>query len=259
VFFLLYPLGPLELTRRTRILVWDDEVEVAAEDSLQDICEPPRSPTFSVPTSRTKRSFSSAGDFPPPPTMRRTEGGPRPVPFVAKFQRVHPGTTGVTVLEHLERLDAVEASLKRLGADDSVIEEEEEEEDVAESQRKRTTPLPPTATVATTANDGARAPTSPRISTSQFPSLANSEVLPPVPENDSASLLSEGDEEDLVAMSKSTSHVEFSPRYSHGRWASNVENHIEPRGGALDWMNSVDGEPLKRTVIVEVSEARALL
>jgi phosphatidylinositol 4-kinase type 2 len=181
---------------------------------------------------------------------------------VAKFQRVHPGTTGVTVLEHLERLDAVEASLKRLGADDSVIEEEEEEEDVAESQRKRNAPLPPAATTvtaaATTADDDARASTtSPRISASQFPSLANSEILPPVPENDlSMSFMSEGDEEDLVAMSKSTSHVDSSPRYPHGRWASNAENHVEPRGGGpLDWMHSVDGEPLKRTVIVEVSEA----
>jgi len=38
---------------------------------------------------------------------------------------VHRSVTGVTVLEHLERLDAVEASLTRLGTgEDTVIEEE---------------------------------------------------------------------------------------------------------------------------------------
>ena len=47
---------------------------------------------------------------------------------MSKFPRIHPGASGVAVLEHLERLDAVEAGLQRLGSPrGDVIEEEEGE------------------------------------------------------------------------------------------------------------------------------------
>jgi len=59
----------------------------------------------------------------------------RPVSFSTTYSKVHPGTTGVAVLEQLERLDAVEASLKKLGGgvggDNS--ENTDCETDVAES------------------------------------------------------------------------------------------------------------------------------
>ena len=39
----------------------------------------------------------------------------RPVSFSTAYSKVHPGTIGVAVLEQVERLDATEASLKKLG------------------------------------------------------------------------------------------------------------------------------------------------
>lgn len=206
------------------------------DEAVQD---PPTSPTsprapsiksFSgVPAPRRTRS-QSAGDFPPP--MRRTStdasGAPRPVPFAAKFQRVHPGTTGVTVLEHLERLDAVEASLQRLGTDDTI--DVDEEVDVGVSTVKK-----PVTTVA-----------QPQASTSAMPTSPFSppgSPLPVVLEVPSADDSGEEDEEDLVALSKSTSHVEgvsiFGP--SSGRVSS----------AGIDWIQTGDAPP-KRTVITEV-------
>ncbi|KAJ3536471.1 hypothetical protein NM688_g6831 [Phlebia brevispora] len=133
--------GPLELTRRQKVLVWDDEIELTEDDTQVIYDGPgssrmsPRSPhipsahTSPILDRRTKRSHS-VSDFPPPP-MRRVSseftGAMRPVSFSAKFSRVHPATTGVTVLEHMERLDAVEASLKRIGIEESAVDEEEED------------------------------------------------------------------------------------------------------------------------------------
>ena len=71
-----------------------------------------------MPLPRRTRSHSHSAEF-PPPSRRRSSKAERPIPFSAKFQKVHPGTTGVTVLEHLERLDAVEAGLQRLGVEES--------------------------------------------------------------------------------------------------------------------------------------------
>lgn len=116
------------------MLVWDDELEV-------DDCIFPeargelRSPTISNlergrVNPRSKRRSLSIGptDFPPP--MKRistdTSGLPRPISFASKFPRINPGASGVAVLEHMERLDAVEASLHRLG-DELVIEETDED------------------------------------------------------------------------------------------------------------------------------------
>lgn len=224
--------GPLELTRRKKALVWDDELEIAEETFQESMLSPapasPKPSIVSVPLPRRTRSQSSS-EFPPP--VRRTStdasGAPRPVPFAAKFQRVHPGTTGVTVLEHLERLDAVEASLQRLGGAEGEEEEEEEEEDVGVTYGKPT--LASTIPVASSSN----MPTSP-FSPPGSP-------LPTVHEvSSSASSIAE---EDLAAMSKSMSYVEgIPPRKSR---QGNM-------GGRVDWMQPPDTTQ-QRTVIVEVS------
>jgi len=163
--------------------------------------------------------------------MRRistdASGAPRPVPFAAKFQRVHPGTTGVTVLEHLERLDAVEASLQRLGIDDT-----EEEVDVGEVVKKK--------------KDGTKQRIIPHSapaesSTSAEPSSPFSPPGSPLPTvHEVSSRRSSIDEEDLVALSKSTSHIE------------GVSQPGTLSSAGIEWIQSADS-PIRRTVIAEVS------
>jgi len=210
--------GPLELTRRTNVLVWNDELDLP-EDPIQELPGPASPKSMNnVPLPRRARSQSS-GEFPPP--MRRTStdasGVPRPVPFAAKFQRVHPGTTGVTVLEHLERLDAVEASLQRLGVDET------EEVDVGDA----VTPRPESTS---------------NVQTSPFSPPGS--PLPTVHEVSSCS--SSIAEEDLVALSKSTSHVEgLDPFGQQGR----VSNTGIGSAG-IEWIQTAD-PPAKRTVIAE--------
>lgn len=215
--------------------MWDDEVEVAEENFGEATTEPPvsspRLSVSSVPLPQRTRSQSSSGtDFPPP--MRRTStdasGAPRPIPFAAKFQRVHPGTTGVTMLEHLERLDAVEASLQRLGVD----EDYDEEVDVGEAASS-TKPIKigrdqNTSSSSNLATSPFSPPGSPLATLHEVPSSPTSSVA----------------EEDLVTMSKSMSHAETS---THHRWASQTSQGA--RG--IEWMTT--GEtPTKRVVIVEV-------
>jgi len=178
--------------------------------------------------------------------MRRVSseqpGSMRPVPFSAKFQRVHPGTTGVTVLEHLERLDAVEASLERLAADDVT---EEIEQDVGESS---SAPRPIAAANRLALSEGTL------ISSGSAPSRAGAPELAPVPEADSPtpSTLIEEHEEDVVALSKSLSHLDTGPgplsAVLHGRGASSHSAQAANR--TLDWMQ--DEPAKKRVVITEV-------
>ncbi|THV05064.1 hypothetical protein K435DRAFT_713591 [Dendrothele bispora CBS 962.96] len=228
--------GPLELTRRKKALVWDDEIEIS--DGLQDdnddepeTANPLLSPKLSiasVPLPGRARSQSSSSDFPPPMLRTSTDasGVLRPVPFLSKFQRVHPGTTGVTALEHLERLDAVEASLQRLGVHQEEVEEEQEI-DVGESSSR----IPPITVQDSTPSGSSLPPTSP-FSPPGTP-LPTVQEVPSSHDSDVA-------EEDLVALSKSTSHVEGSPR-GHIRWGSH--------GRGLDWLQeNNDGV---RTAIVE--------
>ena len=160
--------------------------------------------------------------------MRRTStDAPRPVSFSTKFQRVHPGTTGVTVLEHLERLDAVEASLQRLGVEDTFSEEV----DVGVVRRS---PRP------------SRNPSGVNASSSH---IATPPVSPPgsplatVPEV--ASSASSIAEEDLVAMSKSTSYVEG--------LSAHVNHRVGGRG--IEWMQSTEGTR-KRKVVAEVGRVQ---
>jgi phosphatidylinositol 4-kinase type 2 len=134
------------------MLVWDDEIEVEEGELLDG----PDSFLISSPIARSrdlpsrprgKRRSHSIGptDFPPPMKRASTDmtGLPRPVSFASKFPRINPGASGVTILEHMERLDAVEASLQRLG-DELLIEEVDEDDqgDIGASPALR--PPPPT-------------------------------------------------------------------------------------------------------------------
>ena len=188
------------------------------EETIQELPNSPASPQSmnNVPLPRRARSQSS-GEFPPPMRRASTDasGVPRPVPFAAKFQRVHPGTTGVTVLEHLERLDAVEASLQRLGVDET------EEIDVGDAATKITSNIP----TSPFSPPGSPLPTVHEVSSSRS-SIA---------------------EEDLVALSKSTSHVEG--LYSFGQQGGVSSAGIENAG--IEWIQTAD-PPTKRTVIAEV-------
>jgi hypothetical protein len=134
-------IGPLELTRRVKILIWDDELEVGESFSAEAIIGPLSAgaapsgfnlPSRGSPTRpRRLRSASSPREFPPRPLARVSSdltGSSRPVPFSSKVTRINPSATGVEVLQHLERLDAVEEGLKRLGPNEDVLFEEEGED-----------------------------------------------------------------------------------------------------------------------------------
>ena len=167
----------MELTRRTKVLVWDDEVEVpydatqeeiidivsAAQTKLgavpsdavaQRVLPPSPSPTASLPLpvtpakspstaspTRTRfgagvraRSYSIGGrnafptEFQFPPWKSRSRRNSqvdlsvRPVPLSSKTLgegAILGGATGVSVLEHLEKLDVVENKLNKVIGDAS--------------------------------------------------------------------------------------------------------------------------------------------
>lgn len=198
---------------------------------------PPQSPHASIvtmPVQKHARSHSSS-DFPPP--MRRVSsensGVSRPVPFARKFTRVHPATTGVTVLEHMERLDEVEAGLKRIGVEDEALAEDDEEEvDVGEM--------------------ASSVPRRLSGSDTEHSAAAAADRMSPPPQSERLSVVPEDDldaEEDLVAMSKSLPALEVSPGARHGRWPS--MGGPAPERPSLDWIDSAES-PRPRTVIVEV-------
>lgn len=169
--------------------------------------------------------------------MRRVSsentGVSRPVPFAKKFTRVHPATTGVTVLEHMERLDEVEAGLKRIGVEDEALVDDDEEVDVGEMASSVPRRLSESDT------DHAAAAAAARLS--------------PAPESDRLSAVPEDDldrEEDVVAMSKSMPTLEISPGARHGRWPS--MGGPAPDRPSLEWIDSAES-PRLRTAIVEVS------
>lgn len=146
--------------------------------------------------------------------LRISTDSSRPVTFAAKFQRVHPGTTGVTVLKHLECLDAVEASLSMLG-----------QQDPPWKKRRLTSETASTATNTPSVNgDATKAQTSP-FSPPGARLAAVHEVA-----SSSASIA----EEDLAAMSHSTSHVESSSS-SHFRWSS--YKRPSDRMQQVDWLS----------------------
>ncbi|KAE9411539.1 hypothetical protein BT96DRAFT_961400 [Gymnopus androsaceus JB14] len=241
--------GPLELTRRTAMLVWNDEIEISGEDNngldevihdRNELLSSPKLSISSVPVMpRRARSQSSGSNFPPAPmrrTITDTSGVPRPVPFSTKFQRVHPGTTGVTVLEHLERLDAVEVSLQRL---EVVSDDEIDEVDVGESSS-----LLAKSKTKHTARPQSASSSSNLPPASPFSPPGSPQGLAPVPEM--PSMEDSITEEDLVALSKSTSHMEgpSSSNGRHTRWAS------QALGSGVDWLQEND-TPATRMVISE--------
>ncbi|KAG2154403.1 phosphatidylinositol 3 and 4-kinase-domain-containing protein [Suillus bovinus] len=239
--------GPLELTRRTKALVWDDEIEIMEEAPRPPGPSPasPRPSISTMPLPRRTRSQSHSAEF-PPPVRRRSSEADRPVPFSAKFQKVHPGTTGVTVLEHLERLDVVEAGLQRLGVEEPVIEEDEEEEvDVGMSSAPQPLLIPTVDAL----------PIDDLSASQQLTPPGSPGGLTSVP--DVHSLANSVTEEDLAVMSKSMSHVEspFAPQ--HNRWNSHAGRMYHQPDRSLDWMNVDELEQQKRTVIVERFETVA--
>lgn len=238
-------------------MVHDDTLEIADDIPAELLAGPLTASITSLPPPtmrppRLTRTRSNASEFPPPKIRRVSTDGAgfvRPVPFSAKFQRVHPGTTGVTVLEHMERLDRVEASLERLVAGD---DEQSEEQDVGELVRPASI-------------SSLLAPPEALAGTSSAPSRAGVQTeLSPVPEGGSsgeASVHEDADEdedaeEDVAALSKSLPQLEGSLS-AHGHWTSHMSS-VEPRN--LDWMQD---EPVrKRTVIterLELIEKKALL
>ena len=281
-------LGPLELTRRTKVLVWDDDIPVTEDmiplpnpenhnGSSYSAQVPTISPHASIasmpplPTQPRRTRSQSISGFPPPIRRLSTDmtGLSRPVSFSAKFQRVHPATTGVTVLEHMERLDAVEAGLKRLGVDDTVAEEEgedDEEVDVGESSSSAPQPsqallgMPSSAPATQTSFLAASPPLSrePSGEGALLTPSAPSERLAAVPEGEDgdgdvgAGLSMSFTEADLAALSKSTSHIEAPQSTLHGRYAS-YEAHREVFDN-LEWMPGDSAEsPKTRMMVVEVS------
>jgi phosphatidylinositol 4-kinase type 2 len=261
--------GPLELTRRQKVLVWDDEVESThemfkAEDEdhheNEDPFEDPRRPPFIA--SRLNQHHATPRSHPPAqfcetktaeirlgPSRRSADflNFTRPVSFSTTYSKVHPGTTGVAVLEQMERLDAVEASLKKLGGgvggDNSG--NPDREEDVAESStsRRRGTTRPSVVISApgrisrsssshthTYSNDDGVSPIMTASFSGPFSPGGISDGLPAVVEEAPSSNASEVGDEDLAQMSKSMSYMDARPSF-HSRWMS--QDGDRPR---LDWI-----------------------
>jgi phosphatidylinositol 4-kinase type 2 len=251
--------GPLELTRRTSALVYDDTLEITEDIAINAINGPLSASIASLPPPSALphghiRARSSASDFPPPITRRMSTDGAgivRPVPFSAKFKRVHPGTTGVTVLEHMERLDKVEAGLERLavGADavDALVPEQDEEQDVGELVRHPIMPLaglfiPPDALAGPSSAPSVPVGLTPELATVH--ELASSGELSSV-DHEAAE---EEEEEDVAVLSKSLSHLDGTLSGRLGQLPSRPMR-IDERNG-LDWMQEESAK--KKTVIVEV-------
>ena len=145
------------------------------------------------------------------------------------------------MLEHLERLDAVEAGLQRLGVDEPLMEVDEV--DVGESSYLR-----PQALLIRT--EGPHEAPQDVSASQQFTPPGSPGGLTSVPED--CSLANSATEEDLAAMSKSMSHVESPFPFSHTRCKSHVGSSGKQPNRNLDWMDFDENEQRKRTVVVEV-------
>jgi len=278
--------GPLELTRRQKVLVWDDEVESTHEmfkvededhhdhesnDPFEDNEERPSSPHASINTmplpSPTPRHTLAR------PRLRGVVSGPsrrsadflnfaRPVSFSTTYSKVHPGTTGVAVLEQMERLDAVEASLKKLGGgvDGDSSGNPDREVDVAELTTSASTKSRPSAPASapgrisrsssshthTYSNDDNVSPIMTASFSGPFSPGGASEGLLAVVEEAPSSHASEVGDEDLAQMSKSMSYMDGRPS-SHSRWLS--QDGDRPR---LDWIIDEEESPKPKMVVIEV-------
>ena len=191
--------------------------------------------------ARSQSALDARG-FPPP--MRRATTDARPVPFVSKLPRVHPGTSGVTVLEHMDRVDAVEAGLRRLAMDDSVIVEEDEEE--VDVGLRSSSPQPSTVRASEAEREGSVTP-HPDVSPILSPMSAPDQPLLA----GTSSLASSMTEEDLVAMSKSTSVLEPGVNSPHSRFMSDQPPN-GPGRPSLDWIREESSSERKQIMINEV-------
>lgn len=224
----------------------------------------------------TKKHIRGSSGFPPAQIRRSSSSASesdatRPVPFASKMPRVHPGTRGVTVLEHMERVDAVEAGLRRLvvpDPEDNVIPEEDEPEEVDVGLPSSLTPSssrPSTIRAANTAENSSALEDSlilgsPLLSPSNSGDAAGDITHLSLPVGGLHSMESSMTEEDLVAMSKSMSVLDPAPQPLHMRWNSN-ENPASTNGAVndvgisshnLEWMHGDASEARKRIVINEV-------
>ena len=244
--------GPLELTRRQKVLVWDDEIEIT-DDDFSDPSLPPASSSFTPHTPNDRNLVRSRpehrvrsrsiGSFPFPPPMRRSTTdnvvgpGTRPVPFANKFQKINPGASGVTVLEHMERLDEVERGLKKLGMEEVVVEEDENEEDVGMIGTDRAQQVKNGDLMDHDIGDA---------ESDHLEALASSTISAPMLSDQiSDSESGVGDHQEIGETQRETYG-----RRSHDRAASD-------QGGrrSLDWLrprHSTESSSKKRTVIVEV-------
>ena len=265
--------------------MWDDELESThemfqpededrhnGEDPFEDHEERPSSPhasinTMPLPAPTARLSFArprpQRGTSGPPRRSADLLRFPRPVSFATTYSKVHPGTTGVAVLEQMERLDAVEASLKKLGGgverDNSGSDDREV--DVTESPADASTrpglPGPASAPGRVSRSSSSHTYTYsdsdavPPIMTASFSgpfsSGGISDGLPAVVEAPSSNGSEMGDE-DVAQMSKSMSYMDAVPPL-HSRWMS--QDGGRP---GLDWIiDEGEGEgPKPKTVIVEV-------
>ena len=266
--------------------MWDDELESTNEifkgeddneneDPFEDHEDRPSSPhasinTMPLPAPPTRLSFSRpkprviVSDF---PSRRSSDllNFARPVSFSTTYSKVHPGTTGVAVLEQMERLDAVEASLKKLGGgvgDGDNSGNGDREVDVGElpsptSPTNNKQPAPASApgrmsrsSSNTLSNDDGVPPIMTASFSGPFSAGALPDGLPAVVEEAPSSNTSEVGDGDLAHMSKSMSHMDARPSF-HSRWVS--QDGGGPRlGPRLDWIID-EGETQKpKMVIVEV-------
>lgn len=242
------------------MMVWDDELELN-EDDVDEDDEPPTPTSPRAPSIRSmssvplppRRTYSSDGTQALSPTRAhapltiRTSSERPVVPFVSKLEQIHPSATGVTVLEHLERLDAAEAKSQK---QTSPMEGVEEEEDLAVSPtRPRHIHIPSRSANVSGSSSGAASSPGVALSPTNGPLSPMSVPGSPLPTLhetlEAPSMESSMTEEDLVSMSRSTSHVE--PGAAHSRWASQVARNV-------DWMQpDVDAGKAKKVVIAEVT------
>ena len=258
--------------------MWDDELESTHEifkdeedheneDPFEDPEDRPSSPhasinTMPLPAPPARLSFSrprprgAVSDF---PSRRSSDllNFARPVSFSTTYSKVHPGTTGVAVLEQMERLDAVEASLKKLsgGADDGDnAGAGDREVDVGEfSPPTNNKPAPASAPALlsrsssrTRSGDDGVPPMMIASFSGSFSAGALTDGLPAVVEETPPSNASEVGDEDLAQMSKSMSHMDGRPLF-HSRWVSQGGG-----GPRLDWIIDEGETPKPKMVIVEV-------
>lgn len=239
----------------------EEEAHHETEDPFEDQEERPSSPhasinTMPLPTPTTRFNFASQRPHRAMPgPLRRSTDSPRctrPVSFSTTYSKVHPGTTGVAVLEQMERLDAVEASLKKLGGgvDGDNSRNVESEVDVAESPIRNRPSGPTSAPGRVSRSSSSHTQTYsdsdvvPPMMTASF-SGGISDGLPAVVEAPSSNASEVGDE-DLAQMSKSMSYMDARPSL-HSRWLS--QDGDRPR---LDWIINEEETPKAKIVIVEV-------